>query len=130
MKLWTTRALVVLLLLAAGPALAQVEVRITPVPPTERGIVAPGLGRETRPSDLDHYPRSGGVSHDPAFVAPMSRKWSTPTQSGRVGIAGWTSPNTPVGGTVGGWREVSGWFALGFSFTWDGPPEAPRPTVR
>jgi hypothetical protein len=129
MKYALALALAVLL---ATPTWAQ-EVEITkPVPRAPRepepNVIPPGLYDETRPSDADHYPRGGQVQYDPAFVGPLSRKRETPTSTGRVGIAGWASPNTPVGPPSSGWREVSGWFALGLSFTWDGPPPA-RPPV-
>jgi hypothetical protein len=110
----------------------QVEIE-KPAPPTaparepERDVIPPGLYDETRPSDADHYPRGGQVQHDPAFFGPLSSRRETPTSSGRMGIAGWVSPNTPIGATFGtGWKEVSGYFALGFSATWDGPAPARR----
>ena len=67
------------------------------------------------------------VEHDPAFIGPLSSRRSTPTSTGRAGIAGWVSPNTPVGSPVSGWGEVTGYFALGFSMTWDGPPPTRPP---
>ena len=120
-----------LTLLLATPTWAQ-EVEITkPAPPTklerERNVIPPGLYDETRPSDADHYPRGGQVQYDPAFIGPLSRKLETPTSTGRAGMAGWSSPNTPVGPPSSGWREVSGWFAGGLSFTWHGPPPTRRP---
>jgi hypothetical protein len=120
-----------LLLLVATPALAQqVEIE-KPSPPTardrERDVIAPGLSDQTRPSDADHYPRGGLTQHDPAFIGPLSKPRETPTSTGRYGIAGWVSPTTPVGSPHSGWREVSGYFALGFSATWDGPPPTRRP---
>src|SRR5712691_4659921 len=91
----------------------------------ERDVIPPGLYDETRPSDADHYPRGGQVQHDPAFFGPLSRPRETPTSSGRIGLAGWVSPSTPVGASGSStWKEVNGWFALGFSITWDGPPPA------
>ena len=121
--------------LFVAPAWAQqVEIKksapsAAPTPrKPERDVIPPGLYDETRPSDADHYPRGGQVQHDPAFFGPLSRRRETPTSTGRIGIAGWASPNTPVGAPSGtGWKEVSGWFALGFSVTWDGPPPARRP---
>jgi hypothetical protein len=128
MKYAVALALAVLL---ATPTWAQ-EVEIKkPAPPTapepERNMIPPGLYDETRPSDADHYPRGGQVQYDPAFIRPLSSKRETPTSTGRAGISGWTSPNTPVGPPSSGWKEVSGYFALGLSFTWDGPPPAQRP---
>ena len=118
--------------LGAVPALAQqIEIE-TPAPPrpAERQIIAPAPGAEpTRPSDADYYPGGGQVGYEPAFIGPASRKIETRTQTGRFGLAGWTSPNTPVGPALAGHGEVSGWFAFGFAITWDGPPPV-RPSVR
>ena len=120
-----------LLVLLATPTWAQEVEIIKPAPPIksepERPVIPPGLYDETRPSDADLYPRGGKVQYDPAFIGPLSRKRETATSTGRAGVSGWTSPNTPVGPASSGWGEVSGWFALGLSFTWDGPPPARRP---
>ena len=120
-----------LLLLLSSPAWAQeVEIKKPAPPPAreERDFIPPGLHDEIRPGDADRYPRGGQVQHDPAFIGPMSKPRETPTSSGRFGVAGWVSPTTPVGpGSASGWNEVSGYFALGFSATWDGPPPARRP---
>jgi hypothetical protein len=55
--------------------------------------------------------------------------YERPKSTGRIGLGGWVSPNTPVGPMSSGWKEVSGWFALGFSVTWDGPLPARRPVA-
>jgi hypothetical protein len=131
MKLtWTLAA--ALAVSAAGPALAQQQVEIeAPAPETRPGpeVVPPPLHYETtRPTDADYYstpaPR---VQHDPAFIEPFAAKTQTTTSTGRMGLSGWTAPNTPVGPPVGGTRDVTGWFALGFSYEWGGPPPAKRP---
>jgi hypothetical protein len=111
-------------LLVAQPADAQLGIE-SRRPPGEREprVVPPPLHYETtRPRDTDYYPQGTKVEHDPAFIEPLSSKYENANGSGRIGISGWTAPNTPVGAPVGGWRDVSGWFALGFSITWDGPP--------
>jgi len=119
---------IVLALAAAAPAFAQQVKIVAPPPPRERerGVISPGLHYEiTRPSDADYYPQPPRVEHDPAFIAPVSTETETATSTGRTGLAGWTSPNTPAGPAVAGaHNEVSGWFALGFAFTWGGPPQA------
>jgi len=123
-------AAIAFVVLFASPVWAQqVEIQKPAPPPAreERDVIPPGLHEETRPSDADRYPRGGQVQHDPAFFGPMSKRRETPTSSGRFGVAGWTSPTTPVGSPGSGWNEVSGYFALGFSITWDGPPPARRP---
>jgi len=132
-------------LLLAVPAAAQpgavpqaptpgVQIQTVPAVPAEREarVVAPPLHYETtRPPDADVYPNPQGVKveHDPAFIEPLAKRYETANGSGRVGFSGWTAPNAPVGSPVSGWRDVSGWFALGFSVTWDGPP-APKARPR
>ncbi|OGK95964.1 MAG: hypothetical protein A3E31_18355 [Candidatus Rokubacteria bacterium RIFCSPHIGHO2_12_FULL_73_22] len=128
MRLLVALALVVL---AAAPAAAQqVEIQKAPAPPRvvierEPGGAPTGIGDATRPSDGDVYPRGTNVPYAPSFVRGLSSRYATPTSTGHAGVAAWTSPNTPVGGPVAGWREVSGWFGLGFAVTWDGPPPEP-----
>ncbi len=123
-----------LAVLSAVPALAQqVEIRVTPPPrPPEPPVIPPGDHYQvTRPSDADFYPEGTRVRLDPAFIGPLSQKIETPTGTGRVGIAGWTAPNTPVGTRQLGYHEVPGWFAFGFAFEWGGPPPpARRPAAR
>ena len=142
-----TRTLVIVVglgLLIAAPAAAQqgvvpqapkpgVQIQSVPAAPTERvtRVVPPPLHYETpKPPDSDFYPDGGvKVEHDPAFIEPFAGRYETTNGSGRFGLSGWTAPNPPVGSPVSGWRDVSGWFALGFSVTWDGPP-APRARPR
>ena len=124
--------LVVLGAVAPGAAQdVQIQSRATP-PAVEREIMTPGLHYDqSRPSDRDYYPEGPRVEHDPAFFEDMSRGYETSTGSGRVGVSGWTSPATPVGPTAAiGQREVPGWFGLGFSVTWGGPPSPSRRVVR
>jgi hypothetical protein len=112
----------------APAAAQQVEIQ-TPAPEPQRPpeVIAPGLHYETtRPPDADVYPRGTRVEHDPAFFGGLSARRETPTSTGRIGLAGWTTPNPPVGAAVAGHREVIGYFAIGFAFTWDGPPPPPR----
>jgi hypothetical protein len=107
----------------------EVEIEKPAPPPTikpEREVIPPGLYDETRPSDADHYPRGGLVQYDPSFLNSVSMPYERPKSTGRIGLGGWVSPNTPVGPMSSGWKEVSGWFALGFSVTWDGPAPARR----
>ena len=119
-------------LMAVSSAFAQVEIesgRLTPPPPEPR-VVAPPLHYETtRPPDADYYIPNVMVEHDPAFIEPFSSQYQTPTGSGRIGFAGWVSPNLPVGGTLGAYSASWGVLGFGFSVTWDGPP-APRPRPR
>ena len=128
------RTAIALVLVAVGclstlPAAAQqVEIEAkTPTVERPARVVAPPLHYETsRPPDADFYHYGGTkVEHDPAFIEPLAGTYETPNGSGQVGLSGWTAPNPPVGSPVGGWRDVSGWFAIGFSVTWGGPPAAP-----
>ena len=110
----------------------EVEIEKPAPPPTikpEREVISPGLYDETRPIDADHYPRGGLVQYDPGFLSSGSMPYERPKSTGRIGLGGWVSPNTPVGPMSSGWKEVSGWFALGFSVTWDGPAPARRPAA-
>lgn len=115
-----------LIVTPVGAALAQdVKIETTPsVPPARERVIVPGPQRDTtRPQDADYYAEGTKVRYDPAFFEGLSVK----TATGRAGFSGWTAPSQPVGGAASGFREVNGWFALGFSWTWDGPPTGPRP---
>ncbi|HEY7519530.1 MAG TPA: hypothetical protein VIE36_14685 [Methylomirabilota bacterium] len=125
-------ALVVVAAVAFGAAAAEAQVKIETTPPQappkapEARVVPPPLHYEqTRPRDTDFYPYGTRVEHDPAFIEPFSGSYQTATTSGRFGLSGWTAPNPPVGSEAALWRQTNGWFALGFSVTWDGPPARP-----
>jgi len=120
----------VLAVLIATPAAAQKVDIEKPAPPPARverepGVIEPGLSRERRPTEADNHPKGGRVPHEPGFIRGLSSR----TTTGRAGVAGWTAPNSPLGGSVIGWPEVNGWFAFGFAVTWGGPvsPPAKRP---
>jgi hypothetical protein len=122
--------LAAILALGATPALAQ-QVKIEAPAPSaqaDRAIIAPELQYEiTAPEDGDYYPSwVPRVRHAPGFVEGLS----SPTETGRVGLAGWTSPNHPVAGQQAGWREITGWFGLGFAVTWGAPPVPVKTRVR
>jgi len=112
---------------APQPQPPGVQIKSEPAPvPREARVVPPPLHYETtRPPDNDFYPEGTKVEHDPAFIEPLAARYETATGSGRYGFSGWTAPNAPIGSESTLKREVSGWFALGFSITWDGPP-APK----
>ena len=118
-----------LLLVGVGEVAAQ-EVQITaPPPPRDRGVqgfIGHGLQYEiTQPDDARYLPPGPRVHHDPAFIAPLSKA----TETGRAGVAAWTSPTAAMGGPASGNREVTGYFAIGFAFEWGGPPQT-KPTAR
>ena len=118
-------------LMAVSSAVAQVEIesgkQVTPPTPELRVVPPPLHYQTTRPPNADFYHPSVMVEHDPAFIEPLSSKWESPTGSGRMGFAGWISPNLPVGGSGTGYREDWGVLGFGFSVTWGGPP-APKPS--
>ena len=118
--------------LGAASVDAQVKIETTrPQPPKqpEARIVPPPLHyEETRPRDADFYPYGTKVEHDPAFIEPFAGTYQTSSgNTGRFGLSGWTAPNPPIGSEATLWRQNNGWFALGFSVTWDGPPARPAP---
>ena len=103
-----------------NPAAAQnVKIQRTPLE-RELGIIPPVTDPvRSRPSDADYYPNTGGIIHEPAFFEALSAK----TETGRYGIAGWSSPNSPAGAD---YTEISGWLSFGFAFTWASPPISPK----
>ena len=111
----------------APPQPPGVQIRSSaPTVEREARVVPPPLHYETtRPPDNDFYVPGTQVEHDPAFIEPLAARYETPNGSGRYGLSGWTAPNAPIGSEATLKREVNGWFALGFSITWDGPP-APK----
>lgn len=122
-------AMVMSVLVLADGATAQVELKAPPVPVPERLreplVISPGDSRDvSRPSDADFYRETPRVRHAPAFLAPLSKR----TATGRAGVAGWISPNTPTGARVST-QEEAGWFGFGFALEWGGPgePEGQRP---
>jgi hypothetical protein len=139
-----TLAAAMLIVLLASPALAQqsaqqpgqqpVKIERAPGEREPRPeVVAPGLHyQQTRPSEADYYWDGPRVQHDPAFIEPFTREYQAGDTTGRIGLSGWTSPNTPVGPVVGGYRDITGWLSIGFSITWGGPPPGParQPPVR
>jgi hypothetical protein len=123
--------LLALALAGSGPAMAQsgVEVEATaPVPKPKFEIIRPEApGSEpTRPRDADFYSTFGDptVNYDPAFIAPFTKE----TETGRMGLAGWTSPVGVVTGDGPMNTRQPGWLSFGFAITWGGPPRKPGPT--
>ena len=119
----TRLAIVVALGLVAAfssPAGAQdVKMQRTPLE-RELGIIPPATEpARSRPADADYYPNTGGIIHEPAFFEALSAK----TETGRYGLAGWSSPNSPAGAD---YNEINGWLSFGFAFTWASPPISPK----
>jgi hypothetical protein len=103
----------------ALPAWAQdVKMQRTPFE-RELGIIPPTTEpARSRPEDADYYPNTSGIIHEPAFFEALSAK----TETGRLGMAGWSAPNSPVGAD---YNEINGWLSFGFAFTWSSPPITP-----
>ena len=77
----------------------------------------PPAKRETPPPaipDRDLRPTPPPVPYTPGFVTPLTRT----TKNGRVGIAGWTAPNPPVGSRGAADPESSGVFGFGLAAEW------------
>jgi hypothetical protein len=111
--------------MSALPGWAQ-DVRMERTPfERELGIIPPTTEPpRSRPEDADYHSSSGSVILDPGFFENLSVK----TETGRFGLAGWTSPNSPAGPD---YNEINGWFTFGFAFTWSSPPvPAKRPANR
>jgi hypothetical protein len=122
MKRYTLILAVVAITAWAGVAAAQ-QFEIKAPAPTRgqaiEGVTKPGLQYEiTQPDDARYVPPGPRVHYEPAFIEPLS----SPTETGRKGVAGWTSPTAAMGGTQSGAREITGYFAIGFAFEWGGPP--------
>ncbi len=120
-----TLALALLVLALAVPAFAQqVDIQApAPTAPERPDFIVPGPYYDmTRPREADWYIYDVRVFHEPAFIVPFSEEYQTSTTRGRYGLAGWTSPNVPVGAWGRGWREQNGWLSFGFAFTWGAPP--------
>lgn len=125
-----SRALAVMLGLVAalsgpGVAMAQsgVEVEATaPAPAPKFEIIRPEApGSEPTRSVDANFPLTFGdptVTYDPAFIAPFTKE----TETGRMGLAGWTSPVGVVTGDGPMNTRQAGWLSFGFAITWGGPP--------
>ena len=105
MKRLTLIFAVLAVVLTAGVAGAQ-QFEIKAPAPTRGhdidGIIGPSLQYEiTQPDDARYLPPGPRVHYEPAFIEPLS----VPTETGRKGVAGWTSPTAAMGGTQSGARE-------------------------
>ena len=124
-------ATIATLILGFAPAFAQdASIGVEAPSPAPRATL-PSLQYEaTQPSD-DNYPLGGvRILYDPAFFSQASMPTETPSSTGRVGLAGWTTPNPPLGGSGGGYKEVSGWLGFGLAVSWGGPLRQKAPTRR
>ena len=119
---------VALSLAAVGTAGAQsgVEIETTaPARPKFEIIRPEAPGSEiTRPRDADIYRGDPVINYDPAFIEPFT----TETETGRMGLAGWTSPVGVVTTDGPAHMRQPGWLSFGWAITWGGPPRKPAAT--
>ena len=80
----------------------------TTTPPAKRESPPPAI------PDRDLRPTPPPVPHTPGFLSPLTRT----TKNGRVGVAGWTAPNPPVGSRGAADPESSGVFGFGLAAEW------------
>jgi hypothetical protein len=112
-----------LLLLAAGPAVAQPGVGITTTaPPPERLETRPPDHDSRRPSDVRDSVVGPRVDHNPVFIGPTLK-----SESSELGFSAWIAPNTAVAGRPLDGGEVNGWAAFGLTLRWGGTPSRPSP---
>ena len=108
-------------LATAGAARAQsgVEIETTAPPQPKFEIIRPEApGSEiTRPRDADIYIGDPVVNYDPAFIEPFTAE----TETGRMGLAGWTSPVGVVTTDGPPGMRQPGWLSFGFAISWGGP---------
>lgn len=108
------------ILVSATPGIAQ-ELPIETSPGSSRPMIRSEPSKpsvtDARPLDVGAYPGDVGVRHRPAFVEPFAARYETRAARGRFGLSGWTAPAGPPNGA----RDISGWFSLGFSLTWEEP---------
>lgn len=114
-----------LLLVVTGATAQQLDLQ-SPAP--ERSIEGKSQSPEQSQTravlpQADLYPHRPALPYDPRFIEPLTKE--TPT--GRVGAAGWTSPNTSVGSRQSSDPENPGWLGLGLAIEWGGPRKTMTP---
>jgi hypothetical protein len=102
-------------LLAASGVGAQPALEVTTAPARpETSVLRPEFVT-VPPSGADAAVTGPYVPYEPYFIGPTAK-----TRTGEYGFSAWLAPNTPADRS--GIHGVSGWAALGFTFTWGGPP--------
>jgi hypothetical protein len=103
-----------LLMAVAGASAQQLE-----VPQQDRGTLAPNEQRaRPRMPGADLHPHQAPAPNEPGFVAPLTKE----TATGRMGVAGWTSPNPRVGARGVSDSQDTGWLGFGFGMVWGSSP--------
>lgn len=103
--------------LLLGASLAAADPLEMKRPPSKTDKVAPST------PDRDLRPAQPPVPYKPGFLAPLTKD----QREGRVGAAGWTSPNLPAGSRGAADPESNGVFGFGLAVE-RGP--RPRPTAQ
>lgn len=110
-----------LLLVVTGATAQQLDLQ-SPLPETSRDRTdlprAESRARAFMPQ-ADLYPYRPAVPYQPGFIEPLSKETST----GRMGVAGWTSPNTSAGSRGAADPDNPGWPSVGFAIEWGGSPK-------
>ena len=110
-----------LLLVVTGATAQQLDLQ-SPLPNTSRDRSHPPK-EESRTRafmpQADLYPYRPAVPYQPGFIEPLSKE----TATGRLGVAGWTSPNTSAGSRGAADPDNPGWPGLGFAIEWGGSPK-------
>src|SRR5215813_11359744 len=124
-KMLSIAVVIALSLGAASAALAQSGVEVeqqAPAPPKFEIIRPEAKGTEiTRPKDADIYRGDPVINYDPAFIAPFTKE----TETGRMGLAGWTSPFGVVTFEGVDNTRQPGFLSFGFAISWGGAPRRP-----
>ena len=103
-----------LLLAVTGATAQQLDLQAPkPEPPRERRPVMP---------DAERYPDRPPVPYRPGFIEPLTKD----TDGGRMGAAGWTSPNAPTGSRVSSDPDKNGWLGFGFAIETGAPKTMTR----
>ena len=120
MKRSTMAAALAILVVLAGNAAAQPDVGITAPAPTDRPSARPPSEETTRPGYAGDDGTRRGVRYNPVFIGPTMRSETT-----EFGTSAWIAPSAVTGGPQPGGGDRNGWAALGFTFSWGGPPQRP-----
>jgi hypothetical protein len=103
-----------LLLAVTGATAQQLDLQAPgPERPRDRRPALPNAER-----DPDRPP----VPYRPGFIEPLTKE----TDGGRMGAAGWTSPNVPTGSRVTSDPDKNGWLGFGFAIETGAPKSVTR----
>jgi hypothetical protein len=125
MRVLVMRTLVAGFLVVLG--IAQIAVSAGSLYAQQVDITEPPTGPEIRhPENQDKGRGKGAGQGEPYFISPLSVK----TDTGRVGIAAWTSPNTTVVPGHSSPGEGAGSVGFGVAAEWGARQNSDRQRVR